>query len=120
MTSEDILAKKDQSFNSFIKGQIVDVQDVMGESFPCNEHACFGRIAILEIDKKGKNYHGQYFKGDTLDVYFELSMSPTSKIFPELVKPLKGLKKGSIFRAELFEQPGSAIPNRIQLYAVEK
>ena len=96
------------------------IKEVRGASAPCNEHPCFAKIEILEIDKKGQNYHGQFFRGDTLDVYFEQTMSPSAKIYPALSRPLPGLKKGSIFRAELFEQQGSAFPMRIQLYAIEK
>jgi hypothetical protein len=92
-------------FNSLIKGKILHRYKATNiEVDIYKEHDALADVQILEIQRNGQNYHGQYNEGDTISIFFHFTLDNTKKLFPELNYPLPGLKEKDIFQAELIEK----------------
>lgn len=75
-------------------------------SDPCAKVPCVASVRVDSVIGYGQGVTYPLSKGDTLNVKFKLTLSPSAKYFPRLQTPLPGLTEGSVFQADLeVQQP---------------
>ena len=69
---------------------------------PCDQFACIAEIRIEEIVQRGRTYSGVIESGQTLVVFFPMTLEKTSKVFSgQGIKQYAGLNKGDRFLADI-------------------
>lgn len=68
---------------------------------PCNQYPCLGKIKIKKIEERGFSFQGNINNGDTINVSFKFSLSPTKEALPNLDFTLPGIELYQTFRADI-------------------
>ena len=89
--------------NCRLVGKIVSVLTDLepDKKAPCGQVPCRAVVKIRQILGYGAAFGQPLAKGQEIKVYFQFTLSPTNRYFPELTTPLPGLKTGSIFQADV-------------------
>ncbi len=93
-----------------------------GSQFPCSDYPCRALVKVEKVMGYGHSFGGPLSQGQMMEIYFPLSMGPTKEVFPDRqVKDLPGLKKGSIFEANVGStlKPGNETAYRVTTYEVK-
>jgi len=89
-------------------------------AFPCNQFPCLGEVEIIDVVGKGRTYHGTIKKGERLQVFFSVTLMPTSAVFkdgPVIYHP--GLAVGQMFKADM-SGGGQAIDPGAESYLINR
>jgi hypothetical protein len=98
----------------------VDAERFEGDEHPCDSLPCEAMVEIIAIPQIGSDFHGQFEEGEVIEVHFDLTLEPTSDLFPELNLPLSGLQEGDYFKAPLRQSTITNDPDRFRVTLYEK
>jgi hypothetical protein len=71
----------------------------------CVKHHCSAMVKIKENYGCGSSPVFSINRGDTIMVRFTTTLANTSKVFPQMQAHYPGLKKGSVFVADVVQHP---------------
>ena len=107
-----------------IEGRIIDVMETRGEDSGsvCSKYPCKAKVKITDVLGCGSSILLTLNENDTVEIRFLYTLHNTSKIFPAMKTQYPGLKKGSIFIANVEQRlkAGSGVQLIIYDYQLKK
>ena len=88
-----------------IIGELIYIYDINKEKdtiSPCSKAPCFGRVKIIKVINKGKDYTNNLSENSIIEVKFAFTLRKTDKeLFPNLKTTLPGINLNEKFKCDI-------------------